>query len=313
MLRILPFLLAILFACPTWAILGDLNKDGTVDFPDFFIFVDNFGQSGPPEPADTVTVVQVDTTYVELPPDTVTVVQVDTLYVELPGIPEPPPPEEQTDIEVVQESLNVVPSYFGSINICGELINRTDHTVEGVNSRLILRDYSGRIVAVEDNLWDRIDVLAPGDRRPFLFYDVENVISLDDLEWALFDISWERETDRQLSNDLVLVEQTLFVGEVVSGEVRNYSNETIDYGSITFVSKNAEGQVTRIGEKGLNFNEPLEPGAKGVFQTTDGLVFYEGFDPLSHEIYYYITWGPVEDEHLDFTRLDETPYILLER
>lgn len=34
---------------PAWAIVGDLNHDGKVDFADFFILADNFGRSGSPE------------------------------------------------------------------------------------------------------------------------------------------------------------------------------------------------------------------------------------------------------------------------
>ena len=33
-------------------VLGDLNRDGAVDFDDFFIFADNFGESGPVEMCD---------------------------------------------------------------------------------------------------------------------------------------------------------------------------------------------------------------------------------------------------------------------
>ena len=40
---------SLLWAGAGFAITGDLNKDGTVNFDDFFIFSDNFGKSGPPE------------------------------------------------------------------------------------------------------------------------------------------------------------------------------------------------------------------------------------------------------------------------
>lgn len=46
------------------AILGDLNRDGQVNFDDFFILADNFGKTGPPDiPPDTVRVVRTDTVY----------------------------------------------------------------------------------------------------------------------------------------------------------------------------------------------------------------------------------------------------------
>ena len=53
------WLIALLFiSVPSYAILGDLNRDGRVDFADFFIFADNFGKEGPPEPVDTLSVIQ---------------------------------------------------------------------------------------------------------------------------------------------------------------------------------------------------------------------------------------------------------------
>jgi len=38
-----------LAAAAVHAVPGDLNRDGNVDFDDFFILADNFGRSGPPE------------------------------------------------------------------------------------------------------------------------------------------------------------------------------------------------------------------------------------------------------------------------
>lgn len=49
-------------ATPAFAVLGDLDLDGDVDFDDFFLFVDNFGKTGPP---DTLRVVVRDTLVVE--------------------------------------------------------------------------------------------------------------------------------------------------------------------------------------------------------------------------------------------------------
>jgi hypothetical protein len=40
---------SLLWAGAGFAITGDLNKDGTVNFDDFFLFSDNFGKSGPLE------------------------------------------------------------------------------------------------------------------------------------------------------------------------------------------------------------------------------------------------------------------------
>ena len=34
---------------PATAVPGDINRDGKVDFADFFILAENFGKTGPPE------------------------------------------------------------------------------------------------------------------------------------------------------------------------------------------------------------------------------------------------------------------------
>ena len=316
MKRILLILVIVAVSGPADAILGDFDRDGAVGFLDFFIFADNFGKEGPPDPLDTVYVVTVDTlrqtvrdtvitvemdTVWQTVRDTVTVWEVrtvtvnDTIYLGLPEIPTPPPPEEQTGIEMDQESLNLVGQ-----SLYGEFVNNTDRTVEGVDCRMILRDASGHILAIESSILYDIYVLAPGDRRPFLFYDVDNLTSVDDLEWVTFEIILGPETNRQLKNDLVLVEETLFIDDKISGEIRNYSNTTVENVNISFVTKNAEGQVTGFNNRAVNFGEPLTPGATGVFQTYS-------FDTLSHGIYYYIRWGP------SYREKDETPYIRLER
>lgn len=48
-------------AVPASAVLGDLNRDGRVDYDDFFLFASNFGVVGLPEQPDTVRVTVHDT------------------------------------------------------------------------------------------------------------------------------------------------------------------------------------------------------------------------------------------------------------
>ena len=62
-----------------YAIPGDLNLDGVVDFSDFFIFSDNFGMEGPP---DTLRVEVVDSLVVEVA-DTVHFEVWDTVIVKM--------------------------------------------------------------------------------------------------------------------------------------------------------------------------------------------------------------------------------------
>lgn len=60
-MKLIP-IVALLWASVAYGVTGDLNKDGTVDFDDFFLFADNFGKSGPVEYCGTET----------LPPITIT-------------------------------------------------------------------------------------------------------------------------------------------------------------------------------------------------------------------------------------------------
>ena len=46
---LLPLLATCLLYSPAAAVGGDLNRDGVVDFSDFFLFSDNFGKTGPAE------------------------------------------------------------------------------------------------------------------------------------------------------------------------------------------------------------------------------------------------------------------------
>jgi internalin A len=59
---------------PLAAVTGDLDRDGDVDFDDFFIFSDNFGRTGSPDDSDTITVVL---------RDTITIAQSDTTIITL--------------------------------------------------------------------------------------------------------------------------------------------------------------------------------------------------------------------------------------
>ena len=72
--------LLLLITQPAFGVLGDLNRDGVVNFEDFFLFADQFGKKGPPEPEvpDTVKVVE-EKIVVEERVVEVEVVRVDTV------------------------------------------------------------------------------------------------------------------------------------------------------------------------------------------------------------------------------------------
>ena len=60
----LAMLLVIAVCAPATAVIGDLDRDGDVDFDDFFILADNFGKTGNPDDPDTITIVLRDTVFV---------------------------------------------------------------------------------------------------------------------------------------------------------------------------------------------------------------------------------------------------------
>ncbi|MDA0336990.1 MAG: leucine-rich repeat domain-containing protein [bacterium] len=83
------FALLLLPVLPATALSADLNKDGVVDFDDFFAFGDQFGRQGDPDVSDTVVVIRLDTAQVTLHDtlllrDTLVVIvnSIDTLYVD---------------------------------------------------------------------------------------------------------------------------------------------------------------------------------------------------------------------------------------
>jgi Leucine-rich repeat (LRR) protein len=65
-------------AVPAAALSADLNRDGVVDFDDFFLFGDQFGHTGPVEVSDTVVVTRTDTVVVSRID---TLHRIDTLYI----------------------------------------------------------------------------------------------------------------------------------------------------------------------------------------------------------------------------------------
>jgi Leucine-rich repeat (LRR) protein len=68
--HLLPLFAILLYLAPAAdALSADLNRDGVVDFDDFFLFADQFGLTGEPDAPDTVVVVVRDTVYID-PADT---------------------------------------------------------------------------------------------------------------------------------------------------------------------------------------------------------------------------------------------------
>ena len=83
MRRAIGLIIGLALVSPGHAVIGDLNRDGKVDLIDFFIFADNFGLRGEPEPVGVVTVTVRDTVEVErVVPVYVNVSVLATVYIE---------------------------------------------------------------------------------------------------------------------------------------------------------------------------------------------------------------------------------------
>ena len=52
MTKLFGILMVFVLHTPSWSITGDLDRDGDVDFDDFFLFSDNFGKTGEVESED---------------------------------------------------------------------------------------------------------------------------------------------------------------------------------------------------------------------------------------------------------------------
>lgn len=76
----LVILVVLAVGSPAAAVTGDLNRDGIVNFDDFFIFADNFNRTGSPEDVDTIVVTVRDTVTITLR-DTITITVRDTVFI----------------------------------------------------------------------------------------------------------------------------------------------------------------------------------------------------------------------------------------
>ena len=82
MRRIILWAFAVLLpVVPATGLSADLNRDGVVDFDDFFLFGDQFGRTGDADVADTVVVIRTDTVQVVIH-DTLVITLTDTVYLD---------------------------------------------------------------------------------------------------------------------------------------------------------------------------------------------------------------------------------------
>lgn len=247
---VMVFVLA-LWSTEARSVVGDLNRDGVVDFDDFFIFADNFGKEGVPQIIDTVTVTLFDTlevvkmdtvmvtifdtltvTETEIVPvtvfDTLTVevqeVIYDTLVVEHATVFDtvilgrepvrydpPPPPSEISAAMQIRSSLQ---SGWITVTLLSELRNSSSASLERVSIRLTVRNSDGVVIHTK-SADSAIRYLVAGDTRIYemSLYGVEDSV-LDNIRSGNFTLetAWHDEVEKVNNVSLKMKEGSLYYG-----------------------------------------------------------------------------------------------------
>jgi hypothetical protein len=297
------------------AVLGDLDRDGDVDFDDFFSFADNFGKSGPPATEvvyDTLTVeVQnVVTSYDTLVIDHATIFDTIIFGREEIRYDPPPPRDEITTALTMQTSLfNIRVFDF----LIGEIRNGSGASVEGIALRLTVRDDNGVVSGTEVYQYSLPQLLVRGDTRPFRI-SLSDDFNMDHVRAGNYtlDLSWDS-TVEEINNVTVQLDTSaLGYGDpfTISGEITNTSNLAVDSFTIYFYGKNSAGNA--IYYESYSENEfGISPGGRAPFSIDEVAIDYGGPYTMKSdlaELHYYIKWQWTTSSYGDY---EETPLLRL--
>jgi hypothetical protein len=286
-MKLIP-IVALLWASVAYGVTGDLNKDGTVDFDDFFLFADNFGKSGLPEIIDTVKVTIFDTLTVE-----VQNVVYDTVIFgreEIRFAPAPPPSEISQALQV--RSKIDIGAFLSRMLV--EIVNENTVSLKGVSLRLTVRDNDGSVIFTDEDR-SAIDKLIAADTRVASMYlsspssDVIDQVQAGNYN---IDIVWSEEVDEVNNISLQLKNITYGSPFSIAGEIENTTDLTVESFSIYFYGRDLNGnpfyyQLFSEGTFGIL------PGGTAPFSID--MVYKPDFassvsrDEFS-ELYYYIQW-----------------------
>ena len=281
-----------------WAVPGDINRDGVVDFEDFFIFADNFGKSGSPEVDivyDTlkVEVEQIKTVYDTLQLEYVTVFDTVTLGRE-PIRFDPPPP-----LDEITQGLELKGLGYFNIRIFDYLIGEIDNTnstsIDGWTMRLTVRNDNGSVIYTTQFSYTLPQLLIAHDTRPFRV-SLSDDVPLDQIRAGNYeiDVKWD-DTLQQVNNVSVQLDTSRLVyGEPfsISGEILNTSDLTVENYEIVFFGRDADGAP--IYYQSYSESEfGISPGGSSPFTIAEVKLDYGG--PYTQreniaEMYYYIEW-----------------------
>ena len=92
---------------------------------------------------------------------------------------------------------------------------------------------------------------------------------LSDLERATFTVTWNSESSKQLSNDLILVQESLNTSSNIAGEIQNIGSEVATNVQITLIKRNSSGQVLTFGPVGsislIHFRQKAQESLRALY------------------------------------------------
>ena len=313
---IFPFAVVILLAGASYAVIGDLNRDGTVDFDDFFLFADNFGKTGSPEIIDTVRVTINDTLIVVVP-DTVKVTITDTLIVEVQEVvydtlvidhatvfdtiifgreeirfdPPPPSSEIRQSLKIQTNLLNVRIFNY----LMGEIRNESSASLGGLEFRLTVRDNNDFVSHTRTYAYGIPDFVISGDTMPFQL-SLSDEVDIDFLRGGNYtlDVIWDEEIQKVNNVTVQLDTEKIRYAEpfAISGEIRNTSDLEVKSYEIVFYGRDENGNCIYY----QSFSEGsfgIVPNGSSPFSISEVALDYGG--PYTQrsdiaQLFYYIKW-----------------------
>jgi len=282
---------------PCWAVPGDLDRDGDVDFDDFFMFADNFGKTGSPETETVYDTVTVEVQQVVTRYDTLTIEHVTVYDTVIYGREEiryePPPPLGEIAQSLELRSQLITRLYSNSLLV--EIHNPTATTLYNLTFRLTVRDQAGLVLHTETYSYDIGELISQDTRatRLYLYDESSEVIeSIRSGNYTL-EVAWQA-TGNEVNNvSLALRSGSLQYATpfAISGEVENTTDLTVDNYTIYFFGRDANGNPAYLAEcRESSFG--ILPGGTSPFSIDPVMVDYSEYlmrEDIS-QLYYAIRW-----------------------
>ena len=282
------------------AIPGDVNCDGIVNFDDFFLLADNFGQEGPPEIIDTVEVMKYDTLTVEVQHVTYDTLEIEhvTLFDTIIYGREPiryDPAPGPSEISQAQEMRSSFITRAYSSEIVGEITNQSSTSLKYITLRLTVRNPDEVVIYTKKESYAVYRLIA-GDTRGFTmdFYSLSDDVT-DNLRagnYAL-EVTWSEEIEQVNNVSLQIKPNSLTYATpfAITGEIENSTDLTVSSYTISFYGRDANGKPIYLKSTSES-TFGISPGGTSPFTISSvylGDSTYLSRDDIA-ELYYYIDW-----------------------